>query len=73
MSNFFNKLSNFLGIKKKSVKVIMIGLNNSGKSTIVSLLKTDGEKSTEIIPTIGLNVEHFKCKLIIFHYVINNY
>ncbi|CAH1393742.1 unnamed protein product [Nezara viridula] len=66
MSNFFNKLSNFFGIKKKSVKVIMIGLNNSGKSTIVSLLKNDSEKSPEIIPTIGLNVEHFKYQNVFF-------
>lgn len=62
MSSFFSKLSNFFGIRKKSVKVIMIGLNNSGKSTIVSLLKSDGEKANEVVPTIGLNVEHFKCK-----------
>ncbi|XP_014244935.1 ADP-ribosylation factor-like protein 6 [Cimex lectularius] len=66
MSGIFSKLSALFGLKKKSVKVIMIGLNNSGKSTIVSLLKSDGDKSSEIVPTIGLNVEHFKYQHVFF-------
>ncbi|KAK9512640.1 hypothetical protein O3M35_001018 [Rhynocoris fuscipes] len=40
----------------------MIGLNNSGKSTIVGQLKSDGDKLSSIVPTVGLNVEHFRCK-----------
>ncbi|RZF42155.1 hypothetical protein LSTR_LSTR012667 [Laodelphax striatellus] len=62
----FDKLSNFLGLKKKEVKVLVVGLNNSGKSTIINHLKSDDEKSTEIVPTIGLSVEKFKNQKVYF-------
>ena len=61
-TDIFDKINLFFGLKKRSVNVLMVGLNNSGKSTVVNLLKTDAEKSSEIVPTIGLNVEHFRCK-----------
>ncbi|KAF6216781.1 hypothetical protein GE061_001131 [Apolygus lucorum] len=44
----------------------MVGLNNSGKSTIVSLLKSDGDRNSEIVPTIGLNIEHFRYQQVLF-------
>lgn len=56
------KLVNFLGLKKREVKVLVVGLNNSGKSTVINHLKSDDNKSSEIVPTIGLNVEKFKRK-----------
>uniref|UniRef100_A0A8D9EZ05 ADP-ribosylation factor-like protein 6 n=1 Tax=Cacopsylla melanoneura TaxID=428564 RepID=A0A8D9EZ05_9HEMI len=56
----FGKLANILGIKKKEVKVLILGLNNSGKSTLVNHLKSDEDKVHTIIPTVGLNIEKFK-------------
>lgn len=61
-SDIFDKIVIFFGLKKRSVNVLMVGLNNSGKSTVVNLLKNDSDRASEIVPTIGLNVEHFKCK-----------
>jgi ADP-ribosylation factor family. len=58
----FGKLANILGIKKKEVKILILGLNNSGKSTIVNHLKSEEDKVLNIVPTVGLNVEKFKCK-----------
>ena len=37
----FDKLASWLGIKKKEVHVICVGLDNSGKTTIINHLKPD--------------------------------
>ncbi|KAL1130183.1 hypothetical protein AAG570_013121 [Ranatra chinensis] len=62
----FDKLGFLLGVKRRSVNVVTVGLNNSGKSTVVNLLKSDGDRSSEIVPTIGLNVEQFKYQNVMF-------
>lgn len=66
----FGKLANFLGIKKREVHVLVIGLNNSGKSTVVNHFKHEEDRVTEIVPTVGFNVEKFqsRCPLIIITY-----
>lgn len=60
----FQKLASFLGIKKKEVNVLVIGLNNSGKTTVINHFKNDEEKvdKTEIVPTVGFSVERFQSK-----------
>ena len=77
-------LENFmtwLGWKKKEVKIICVGLDNSGKTTILNRLKPDviiktshryrvydfrfsfcllqSGGVTNVVPTIGFNVESF--------------
>lgn len=59
----FQKLAFFLGIRRKEVNVLVIGLNNSGKSTIINHFKDEEEKVAEIVPTVGFNVEKFQSKL----------
>lgn len=59
----FQKLAFFLGIRKKEVNVLVIGLNNSGKSTVINHFKNDEDKVTEIVPTVGFSVERFQSKL----------
>lgn len=59
----FQKLALFLRIRKKEVNVLVIGLNNSGKSTIVNHFKDEEEKVAEIVPTVGFNVEKFHSEL----------
>ncbi|GJQ82437.1 hypothetical protein Trydic_g11851 [Trypoxylus dichotomus] len=56
------KLAFFLGIKRKEVNVLVIGLNNSGKTTVINHFKNDEEKieKTEIVPTVGFSVEKFQ-------------
>ena len=53
MGNFFSNLID--NIFKKEVKSLMLGLDNSGKSTILYLLANN--KIIKTIPTIGFNVE----------------
>ena len=61
-----------MGFKKKDVNILVIGLDNSGKSTILNHFKPEEDKSPDIVPTVGFNVEKFKSNEIIvcaFHSV----
>ncbi|XP_028967738.1 ADP-ribosylation factor-like protein 6 [Galendromus occidentalis] len=57
-----DRLVVFLKIKKRQASVLVVGLDNSGKSTILNHFKPDEQKSIEIVPTIGFSVETFKIK-----------
>ena len=46
--------------QKKSGKCLVVGLDNSGKSTIINHLKPDKKKATELYATVGFLVEKFK-------------
>lgn len=59
MGSFFSKLWDSL-FDIKNVRIIMIGLDDAGKTTILNVLKI-GE-TTETIPTIGFNVQTLKYK-----------
>lgn len=60
----FQKLSLLIGsVRKKEVNVLVIGLNNSGKSTVINHFKNEEEKVAEIVPTVGFSVERFQSEL----------
>ena len=61
---FFDKLASLLGLKKTECNVLVVGLDNSGKSTVLNHFKPEEEKHTDIVPTVGFNVEKFKSKSI---------
>ncbi|CAI0399905.1 unnamed protein product [Linum tenue] len=51
--------------KEKEMRILMVGLDNSGKTTIV--LKINGEDTSVISPTLGFNI-----KTITYHkYMLN--
>ncbi|XP_063695988.1 ADP-ribosylation factor-like protein 6 [Culicoides brevitarsis] len=56
----FDKLVKALGMKKIQVNILVVGLNNSGKSTIVSHFKNPDERSTISVPTVGFQIEQFE-------------
>lgn len=58
----FSRLLSFLGIKKKNVNVLVVGLDNSGKTTCMNHFKPKDEKVNEVVPTVGFNVEKFNLK-----------
>lgn len=58
----FDKLSAWLGIRKKEVQVLVVGLDNSGKSTIIDHLKPPDMRASDIVPTVGFNVEKFQSR-----------
>lgn len=56
----FDMLANILKIKKEQINILVVGLNNSGKSTIVNHFKDPEERSSVTLPTVGFNVEKFQ-------------
>ena len=58
----WDKLANFLGIRKKEAAVLVVGLDNSGKTTILNHFKPEDQKSHVVVPTVGFNVEKFRSK-----------
>lgn len=48
--------------KPKQISILIIGLNNSGKSTIVNFFKNKDDRKSISVPTIGFNIEHFESK-----------
>mmetsp|Transcript_29310 Transcript_29310/g.40509 ORF Transcript_29310/g.40509 Transcript_29310/m.40509 type:complete len:187 (+) Transcript_29310:298-858(+) len=62
---FLQKLLNALGVTKEKVNVLVVGLDNSGKTTIIEKLKQQsaGPKKQgpiETTPTVGFNVDTFQ-------------
>lgn len=45
---------------KKQTKCLVIGIDNSGKSTLINQLKPQYERSNELYATVGFQVEKFK-------------
>ena len=58
----FTQLLTFLGIRKREVNVLVVGLDNSGKTTVMNHFKPRNLKVQEIVPTVGFNVEKFDLK-----------
>jgi len=62
---FLSRLLGVLGVSKEKVNVLIIGLDNSGKTTIIEKLKQQstpkGAKQgpIETTPTVGFNVDTF--------------
>mmetsp|Transcript_9863 Transcript_9863/g.28358 ORF Transcript_9863/g.28358 Transcript_9863/m.28358 type:complete len:175 (-) Transcript_9863:185-709(-) len=48
-----------IGFSKPQCKVLCVGLDNSGKSTVIQHLKPKQAALKEITPTVGFNVEQF--------------
>ena len=59
---FLDRLSSVLGLRKKECNVLVVGLDNSGKSTLLDHFKPEEQQNANIVPTVGFNVEKFKSK-----------
>ena len=42
--------------------MLVVGLDNSGKSTILNHFMPEEQKRLDIVPTVGFNVEKFKSR-----------
>lgn len=58
----FDRLTSWLGLRKKQASVLVVGLDNSGKTTIINHFKPDDQKTMDIVPTVGFNVDRFRSK-----------
>ncbi|CAM9240287.1 ADP-ribosylation factor-like protein 6 [Lampetra fluviatilis] len=53
------RLASWLGVRRRELHVVCVGLDNSGKTTVVNQLKPLSAQSQDIVPTIGFSVEKF--------------
>mmetsp|Transcript_33733 Transcript_33733/g.64533 ORF Transcript_33733/g.64533 Transcript_33733/m.64533 type:complete len:210 (-) Transcript_33733:195-824(-) len=61
MGNAFRKLRDWLCAPSTfPARVVMLGLDNSGKTTILMLLKDSSAGFPRTVPTLGFNVECFR-------------
>jgi len=65
MGIFFSRLFQSL-FGSKEVRILILGLDNAGKTTILYRLQNDSEENIQTIPTIGFNVEVLQYKNIKF-------
>ena len=68
----FSIIARAFGFSRGEARVLVIGLDNSGKTTLIHHLKTDtsggsgGGGALEVTPTVGFQVEEFRKKNINF-------
>ena len=48
-----------MGNTSKKSNIIIVGLDNSGKSTLINYLKPQSRKDQEVSATVGFKVETF--------------
>lgn len=56
---FMDRLFGWLKAKKKEANILCVGLDNSGKTTIINKLKSPDSQQLDIVPTVGFSVEKF--------------
>lgn len=69
--NIWRKLTRALGLfrrtpRRRKARVLFVGLNNAGKSTLLNRLKSDREQISRkmIAPTVGFTADMFVCEYI---------
>jgi ADP-ribosylation factor-like protein 1 len=65
MGIFFSRIFQSI-FGSKEVRILILGLDNAGKTTILYRLQNDSEENIQTIPTIGFNVEVLQYKNIKF-------
>ena len=57
---YFSSLLRMLGWLKRPARVIVIGLDNAGKSMLINQLKPQRSASYEVTPTVGFAMDRFE-------------
>jgi ADP-ribosylation factor-like protein 6 len=57
-----DSLIEWLGFKRRDVNVLVVGLDNSGKTSLLNFLRPREAQNNYIAPTVGFNIENFSCK-----------
>lgn len=57
-----HNLSDLIKAKRDKMTILVLGLNNSGKSTIINHFKKSSEQSAIMVPTVGFQIEQFYSK-----------
>lgn len=61
MGILFSKIFESL-FGSKEVRILILGLDNAGKTTILYRLQNESDEAVQTIPTIGFNVETLQYK-----------
>lgn len=56
-----DSLIEWLGLSRREVNVLVVGLDNSGKTSLLKFLRPQEAQTGDTVPTVGFNVEHFTC------------
>ncbi|KAJ3222926.1 ADP-ribosylation factor-like protein 6 [Clydaea vesicula] len=59
---FFTSLLQQLGLLKKKVNVLMVGLDNSGKTTLINNFSAEKISPIDVVPTVGFTISQFNKK-----------
>ncbi|EDW74797.1 uncharacterized protein Dwil_GK15871 [Drosophila willistoni] len=54
-----HNLTDLIKIKKDKMTILVLGLNNSGKSTIINHFKKSNDQNAIMVPTVGFMIEQF--------------
>jgi len=57
---FWQDLAVLLRLRKRDANILVVGLDNSGKSTIINYLKPKQLAASQIVPTVGFRVDKIK-------------
>lgn len=64
--NIIANIFSFFRKRKKKVKIVCCGLDNSGKTTILNHFKPKKLQKPDIAPTVGFSVENFQKENLLF-------
>ncbi len=56
----------------KEVRILILGLDNAGKTTILYRLQNETDEAVQTIPTIGFNVETLQYKNLKVSYMLSS-
>ncbi|GMR42749.1 hypothetical protein PMAYCL1PPCAC_12944, partial [Pristionchus mayeri] len=56
---FLSGLASIFGMGKKSCNIVVVGLDNAGKTTILNALRTEDQRLSQVVPTVGMTVTTF--------------
>jgi ADP-ribosylation factor-like protein 6 len=58
--SWWRRFLKFFGLLKHDARLVVIGLDNSGKSTLINHLRPQRQAAFEVVPTVGFAVEKFE-------------
>jgi ADP-ribosylation factor-like protein 6 len=57
--DLFKMIARALGFSRREARILVVGLDNSGKTTLIGHLKPKKAMTSEVTPTVGFQVEEF--------------
>ncbi|KAK0415830.1 hypothetical protein QR680_012144 [Steinernema hermaphroditum] len=61
-----SSLGSIFQSRRKAVNILVLGLDNSGKTTIINKMKPTDAQVTQIVPTVGYSVDRFSAGNMLF-------